>query len=113
MQEDVTRRKEVKEEEEGSGNSSIDSVNSGSGLGLPNLYTTWMDPLVRVACSGLNQRLFRLDRVKYSSCDCPAKIPVNVYSNASCFTCFSSSSSSPEVAEFCLTLCLVYFITQA
>jgi hypothetical protein len=31
-QEDVARRKEVKEEETGSRNSSIDRVNSGSGL---------------------------------------------------------------------------------
>jgi hypothetical protein len=31
-QEDVARRKEVKEEDAGSGNSSTDSVNSGSGL---------------------------------------------------------------------------------
>jgi hypothetical protein len=30
-QEDFSRRKEVKEEETGSGNSSTDSVNSGSG----------------------------------------------------------------------------------
>jgi hypothetical protein len=31
IQEDVSRRKEVKEEEAGCGNSSTDSVNSGSG----------------------------------------------------------------------------------
>jgi hypothetical protein len=41
-------------------------------------------------------------------CDCPENIPVN--SNASCFTCFSSGSSSTENAEFCPTLPLVYFI---
>jgi hypothetical protein len=33
--------------------------------------------------------------------------------NASYFTCFSSGSSSPEVAEFCPTLRLVYFIARA
>jgi hypothetical protein len=38
---------------------------------------------------------------------------VDVYSNASCFTCFSSGSSSTEVAEFCPTLRLVYFIAWA
>jgi hypothetical protein len=38
---------------------------------------------------------------------------VDVCSNASCFTCFSSGSSSPEVAEFCPTLRLVYFIAWA
>jgi hypothetical protein len=63
-----------------------------------------MGPLVRVIYSGLIQSVFRLDRVKSSSCDCPEKIPVD--SNASCFscfTCFSSGSSSPEDAEFCPT----------
>jgi hypothetical protein len=40
-------------------------------------------------------------------------IPVDVDSNASCFTCFSSGSSSPEVAAFCPTLPLVYFIDRA
>jgi hypothetical protein len=63
--------------------------------------------------SGLTPSLFRLYRVKSSSCDCPAKIPVVIDSNASCFTCFSSGISSPEVADFCLTLRLVYFIAQA
>jgi hypothetical protein len=77
------------------------------------LYTTWMGPLVRVTYSGLTQSVFILDRVKSSSCDCPAKIPVAVDSNASFFTCFSSGSSSPKVAEFCPTLRLVYFIAQA
>jgi hypothetical protein len=38
---------------------------------------------------------------------------VAVDSNARCFTCFSSGSSSPKVAEFCPTLRLVYFIAQA
>jgi hypothetical protein len=51
--------------------------------------------------------------VKSSSCDCPEKIPEDVDSNASCFTCFSSGSSSPEVLEFCLTLRFVYVIAQA
>jgi hypothetical protein len=64
-------------------------------------------PLVRVTYSGLTQIVFILDRVKSSSCDCPEKISVDVCSNASCFTCFSSGSSSPEVAEFCPTLRLV------
>jgi hypothetical protein len=57
-----------------------------------------MGPLVRVMYSGLTQSVFILDRVKSSSCDYPAKIPVDVYSNASCFTCFSSGSSSSKVA---------------
>jgi hypothetical protein len=75
-----------------------------------------MGPLVRVMYSGLTQSVFsvfKLDRVKSSSCDCSEKIPVAVDSNASCFTCFSSGSSSTEVAEFCLTLRLVYFIARA
>jgi hypothetical protein len=78
-----------------------------------NLYTAWMGPLVRVMYSGLTQSVFILDRVKSSSCDCPAKISVDVDSNASCFTSFSSGSISPEVAEFCLTLRLVYAIARA
>jgi hypothetical protein len=68
---------------------------------------------VRVMYSGLTQSLFRLDRVKYSSCDCPAKIPVAVDYNDSCFTCFSFGSSSPKVVGFCPNLCLVYVIAQA
>jgi hypothetical protein len=80
---------------------------------LPNLYTAWMGPLVRVTYSGLTQNVFRLDRVKFSSCDCPEKIHVSVDSNAICFTCFSSGGSSPEVAEFCPTLRLVYIIARA
>jgi hypothetical protein len=56
--------------------------------------------LVRVLYSGLTQSVFRVDRVKSSSCDCPEKIPVDVYSNASCFTWFSSGSSSPEGVDF-------------
>jgi hypothetical protein len=63
---------------------------------------------VRVMYSGLTQRVFRLDRVKSNSCDCPEKIAVD--SNANCFMSFSSGSNSPEVAEFCPTLHLVYFI---
>jgi hypothetical protein len=78
---------------------------------ITNLYATWMGPLVRVMYRGLTESVFILDRVKSSSCDCPAKIPVD--SNASCFKSFSSGSSSPEVAEFCPTLRLVYFIAQA
>jgi hypothetical protein len=72
-----------------------------------------MGPLVRVMCSGLTQSVFILDRVKSSSYDCPEKIPVEVVSNARCFTCFSSGSSPSEVAEFCPTLRLVYFIARA
>ena len=70
-----------------------------------------MGPLGRVTYSGLTQSVFRLDRVKSSSCDLPAKIPVD--SNASCFTCFSSGVSSPEIAEFCPTLRLIYVIARA
>jgi hypothetical protein len=80
---------------------------------LPNLYTTWMGHLVRVTHNGLTQSVFILDRVKSSSCDCPEKIPVDVCSNARCFMCFSSGSSSPKVSEFCPTLRLVYFIARA
>jgi hypothetical protein len=67
---------------------------------------------VRVTYSDPTQSVFRLDRVKSSSCDCPEKIPVDLYSNARCFKSFSSGSSSPEVAEFCPTLRLVYVIAQ-
>jgi hypothetical protein len=104
-----------KRREEESGNSSTDRFECYFWLWtrLPNLYTAWMSPLVREMYSGLTQSVFRLDIVKSISCDCPAKIPVDVCSNASCFTCFSSGSSSPEVAEFCPTLRLVYFITCA
>jgi hypothetical protein len=70
-----------------------------------------MGPLVRVTYSGLTQIVFILDRVKSSSCDCPEKIPVNF--NDSCFILYSSGSSSSEVAEFCPTLRLVYFIAWA
>jgi hypothetical protein len=72
-----------------------------------------MGPLVRVTYSNLTQSVFRLDRVNSSCCGCPANIPVAFDSNASCFNCFSSGSSSPEVAEFCPTLLLVYFIARA
>jgi hypothetical protein len=57
--------------------------------------------MVRLMYSGLTQSVFRLDRVKSSSCDCLAKIPVDEDSNASCFIPFSSGSSLPEVTEFC------------
>jgi hypothetical protein len=51
-----------------------------------------------------------MDRVKSRSCDCPANIPMDT--NARYFKSFSSDSSSPEVAEFCPTLCLVYCIAK-
>jgi hypothetical protein len=93
-----------KRQEAGSGNSITDSVNSGSGPDyLIYLLPGWA-PLVRITFSVLTQSVIRLYRVKSSSCDCPAKIHVDVYSNASCFTCFSSDSSSPEVAGFCPNL---------
>jgi hypothetical protein len=66
-----------------------------------------MGPLVRVMYDGLTQSLFILDRVKSSSYDCPAKIPVGVDSNPSYFKSFSSGRISSEVAEFCPTLRLV------
>jgi hypothetical protein len=78
-----------KRQEVGSGNSSTDSVNS------------WSGPDYQICYCGLSQNVFRLNRVKSSSCDCPENIPVDMCSNASCSTCFSSGSSSPEVAEFC------------
>jgi hypothetical protein len=37
-----------------------------------------MGPLVRVTFFSLTQSVFRLDRVKSISCDCPEKIPVDV-----------------------------------
>jgi hypothetical protein len=70
-----------------------------------------MGHLARVTYSGLTQSVLRLDGVKSSSCDCPEKIPVD--SNDSCFTCCSSGTSSPEVAEFRPTFRLVYVIAQA
>jgi hypothetical protein len=73
----------------------------------------WMGPLMRVTYSGLTQSVLILDRMYSDFCDCPAKIPVAVDSNANCFTSFNSGSSSPEVAEFCPTLRLVYFIAWA
>jgi hypothetical protein len=100
MQEDDAARKKVKEEYSGR--------RKWVWTRLPNLYTACMGPLVRVTHNGLTQSVFILYRVKSSSCDCPEKIPVD--SIASCFTCFSSGSSSPKVAEFCPTLRLVYFI---
>jgi hypothetical protein len=42
------------------------------------VLTLGLDPLVRVAYSGLTQSMFRLDRVKSSSCDCPENNPVDV-----------------------------------
>ena len=95
----------------GSESSSTDSVNSGSGPDYQICIPLGWAPWVRVAYSGPTQSVFRLDRVKSSSCDLPAKIPVD--SNASCFTCFSSGVSSPEIAEFCPTLRLVYGIARA
>jgi hypothetical protein len=68
-------------------------------------------PWVRVAYSSQTQSVFRMDRVKSSSCDLPAKFPLD--SNTNCFTCFSSGVSSPEIAEFCPTLRLVYVIARA
>jgi hypothetical protein len=78
---------------------------------------------VRVMYRGLTQSVFILDRVKSSSCDFPSKIPVDVNvdvdvdvdvdSNARCYTCFSSGSSSPKVVEFYLILRLVHIISWA
>jgi hypothetical protein len=70
-----------------------------------------VEPLSEVMHSRLAQSVIRLDRVKSSSCDLSATFSVD--SNASCFTSFSSGVSSPEIAEFCPTLRLVYAITQA
>jgi hypothetical protein len=57
MQEDVARRKEVKEEGAGRRKWKLntDSINSSIWVWtrLPNLYTAWMGPLVRVTYSGL------------------------------------------------------------
>jgi hypothetical protein len=69
--------------------------------------------LVMVTYSGLTQSMYRLDRVKSISCHCPEEIPVDLFSNASCFMSFSSGSISPKVADFCPTLCLVHFIVWA
>jgi hypothetical protein len=82
MQEDDAGRKEVKEEGAGVRKRKLNHrQNKVLNLGLDqitNLYTAWMGPLVRVTYSGLSQSIFRLDRLKSSSCDCPAKIPVDV-----------------------------------
>jgi hypothetical protein len=110
--EDVARRKEVKGEDAGRRKGKLKHRQCRLlTLGLDQitkLYTTWMGSLVRVTYRSLTHCLFRLDRVKSSSCDCPSKSPVDVDvdSNASCFTCFGSGSSSPEVVEVCPTLLL-------
>jgi hypothetical protein len=72
------RKWRKKRQEEQSGNWSTDSVRCQLWVWTrwPNLYT-----LVRVTYSGLTQSVFRLDRVKSSSCDCPAKISVDIYPN--------------------------------
>jgi hypothetical protein len=56
---------------------------------------------VRVVYSGLPQSVFRLDRVKSSSCDSPVKIPMD--SNASGFTFYFSYqlTRSCEVLSEC------------
>jgi hypothetical protein len=73
-------------------------------LGLEQIpkYTAWMGPLVRVTYSGLTQSVFRLDRVKSISCDCPENIPLDVDSNASCFT--SCISGGRVLSNFTLGL---------
>jgi hypothetical protein len=65
----------VKEDEAGSGNSITDSVNSGSGSDYQIFLL--MGLLVWVTYSSITQSVFILDRMKYSSCDYPAKIPVD------------------------------------
>jgi hypothetical protein len=84
---DNLRRKEVKGEEAGSRKWKLKHRHCSLWVWtrLPNLYTVWIGFLVRVTCSGLTQIVFILDIVKSSSCDCPAKIPVDVDSNTSCF----------------------------
>jgi hypothetical protein len=72
-----------------------------------------MLPLVRVPYSGLTRSVIKLDKEKFSSYDCPEKIPVDMEWHASCFTSFGSGSRSIEIVEFYLTLRLVYFIAQA
>jgi hypothetical protein len=42
-----------------------------------NLYRAWMGLLVKVKYKGPTKKLFRLDSVKFSSYDCPVKIPVD------------------------------------
>jgi hypothetical protein len=80
-QEDVSRRKVVNKQEAGRGNSSKDSVNSGSGLDYQIYISLGLAPWW-VTYSGLTQSMFKLDRVKSSSCECLSKIPVDIYSNA-------------------------------
>jgi hypothetical protein len=118
MQEDVAGRKEVKEEEAGHRKRKLKHRQCKVLTLSLNQITKYMYRLDGHLGEGdiyigLIQSVFRLDRVKSSSCGCPENIPVAVDSNASCFTCFSSGSSSPEVAEFCPTLRLVYFISRA
>jgi hypothetical protein len=89
-EEDVAKRKKTKEEEAGSGSLCTDRVIYGSGPDY-QIYIT----------IGLTQRVFRLDRVKSSTSDFPAKIPVD--SNSRCSMSFSSGINSPEVLDFCPT----------
>jgi hypothetical protein len=63
---------------------------------------------VRLIYSGLAKSVFGLERVKYSSYDCPSKIPVD--SNARYFTSFSTGGSSNRVAKIFPALHLVYVI---
>jgi hypothetical protein len=58
-------------------------------------------PLMRVTYSSLTQRVFIMDTVKYSSCDCPTKIYVD--SNARFFTGFTSLvlvAAHPKLRSF-------------
>jgi hypothetical protein len=72
-----------------------------------------MGPLVRVTYRGLSQSVFRLDRVKSSSCDCPEMISVDVDSNAAALRVLVLVAAHPKLRSFCPTLRLVYFISRA
>jgi hypothetical protein len=102
MQEDDARRKEVKEEEAESRKLKLNHRKCQLWLWnrLPNLYTAWMGPLVRVMYSGLTQSVFRLDRLKSSSCDCPEKIPVESNANARCFKFLVLVAAHPKLQSF-------------
>jgi hypothetical protein len=75
------------------------------------IYTTWMGPMVTVTYTGQTQKGLYWREWNLSSWDLPAKIAVD--SNANCFMCFNSGVSSPEIAEFCPTLRLIYVIAWA
>jgi hypothetical protein len=64
---------------------------------------------VRVKYSGLTQSVFRVDRVKSSSCDCPAEIPVDVNSMPDAFIVLALVAAHPKLRCF-VRLCTWYIL---